>query len=239
METKNKIFQPKVIIGSITSFIVAAVGIIAVFFPSVFNLEKSTIKEKTMFLHTPQSAGELFKFLKDNLDEIVKINIIYCSGEDFGPTTAGSNSLSYVRETYFGKPKENVITEQDKAAAALYGKDYLKTLALGAYPFRIYGERFACGEGASLECRENGFIEMMQEPYYQIKLGKMSDDADYEWHANYLMADDEKINKTCEALKQGVGGLFGTFMVNNESGDGLAIFGLDPVSRKDLKLKKY
>lgn len=193
-----------------------------------------------MFLHTPESAGELFKFLKDNLDEIVKINILYCSGEDYKSGSFKRDGFEvFTRETFFGKPKENVITEQDKAAA-LYGKDYLKTLALGAYPFRIYGERFACGEGASLECRENGFIEMMQEPnYYQIKLGKMSDDADYEWHANYLMADDEEINKTCEALKQGVGGLFGTFMVNNESGDGLAIFGLDPVSRKDLKLKKY
>ncbi len=215
METKNKIFQPKVIIGSITSFIVAAVGIIAVFFPSVFNLEKSSIKEKTMFLHTPESADELFKFLKDNLDEIVKINIIHCSGENFG------SSETY-GETYFGKPKPNASD------------------VVTAYPFRIYSKRFACGDEAMYECRENGFIEMVQAPnHYEIRPGKMSDDAVYEWHANYLTADDEKINKTCKALEQGVAGLFGTFMVNNESSGGLIIFGLDPVSKKDLKLKKY
>ena len=243
METKNKIFQPKVIIGSITSFIVAAVGIIAVFFPSVFNLEKSTIKEKTMFLHAPESAGELFKFLKDNLDEIVKINILYCSGEDYKSGSFKRDGFEvFTRETFFGKPKENVITEQDKAAAALYGKDYLKTLALGAYPFYVSSEITWDGESAELEFRQNGFIEIRQSQSgygYMIKLGEMSKDADYEWYALDMIADDEKINKTCKALKQSVALLYGTFMVNNESGDGLAIFGLDPVSRKDLKLKKY
>ena len=39
MSEKKKIFQPKVIIGSILGFVSAAVGIVAVFFPSLLNLE--------------------------------------------------------------------------------------------------------------------------------------------------------------------------------------------------------
>ena len=43
-------FEKKVIIGSLSSFLVAAVGFIAVFFPSLFNLEKQNVKELRLFL---------------------------------------------------------------------------------------------------------------------------------------------------------------------------------------------
>lgn len=43
-------FEKKVIIGSLSSFLVAAVGFVAVFFPSLFNLEKQNVKELRLFL---------------------------------------------------------------------------------------------------------------------------------------------------------------------------------------------
>lgn len=43
------IFEKKVIIGSIAGFVASAVGVVAVFFPSVFNLEKKSITEKKSF----------------------------------------------------------------------------------------------------------------------------------------------------------------------------------------------
>lgn len=38
-------FEPKVIVGSITSFVIAAIGVVAVFFPDLFNLQKVKINE--------------------------------------------------------------------------------------------------------------------------------------------------------------------------------------------------
>lgn len=75
---KNKIFQPKVIIGSITSFVVAAVGIVAVFFPSLLNLEKKSIPEKEIFLHSKESLNELYKFLQKNEGKPVKLTLAHC-----------------------------------------------------------------------------------------------------------------------------------------------------------------
>ena len=64
MESKNKIFQPKVIIGSITSFFVAAVGIIAVFFPNLLNLEKSSMSEGQFLLSDDtKTHKKLWEFL--------------------------------------------------------------------------------------------------------------------------------------------------------------------------------
>lgn len=40
MQNDKKIFKPRIIIGSIISFIAAALGVVAVFFPDLFNLQK-------------------------------------------------------------------------------------------------------------------------------------------------------------------------------------------------------
>lgn len=75
---KNKIFQSKVIIGSITSFVVAAVGVVAVFFPSLLNLEKKSIPEKEIFLHSKENLDELYKFLQKNVGKPVKLTLAHC-----------------------------------------------------------------------------------------------------------------------------------------------------------------
>ena len=93
---QNKIFQPKVIIGSITSFIVAAVGIIAVFFPSVFNLEKSSMGEGQFLLSDDESTHKkLWEFLGENQGKVVQLEIAYCA--DF-------EKMSFMAVE---KPKEN------------------------------------------------------------------------------------------------------------------------------------
>lgn len=74
------IFEKKVIIGSIAGFVASAVGVVAVFFPSVFNLEKKSITEKKVFLHTLKSANEFSQWLEKQADNIVKLEISYCSG---------------------------------------------------------------------------------------------------------------------------------------------------------------
>ena len=45
-------FEKKVIVGSITSFIITAVGIVAVFFPDLLNLQKEKILSLKVDLDT-------------------------------------------------------------------------------------------------------------------------------------------------------------------------------------------
>lgn len=82
MSKENKVFQPKVIIGSITSFIVAAVGIIAVFFPSVFNLEKKSIPELQIHYESAADGIKLWKFLEKNVGKPVKLDISFSGWQE-------------------------------------------------------------------------------------------------------------------------------------------------------------
>lgn len=80
MNKQNKIFQPKVIIGSVMSFIIAVVGVIAVFFPSLFNLEKQGMSEGKFLLSDDTKVHkELWDFLDSNQGKVVQLEIAYCA----------------------------------------------------------------------------------------------------------------------------------------------------------------
>ena len=74
---KGKVFQAKVIIGSVSSFVIAIVGAIAIFFPSLFNMEVKSINEFASEVNTIDDAVKLKKFLEDNQGKTVKLNIKY------------------------------------------------------------------------------------------------------------------------------------------------------------------
>ncbi|BDB64561.1 hypothetical protein T36_1017 [Helicobacter cinaedi] len=140
MSKENKIFQPKVIIGSITSFVVAAVGIVAVFFPSLLNLEKKSIAEKAIFLRSQDSLKELEEFLLKNVNRPVHLTIGYCnvpSRTTVEDSKGNSKSLKWLEDAYnntnwsgvnrfssyyvdhFGdNPRKNEEEELDVVAAA-------------------------------------------------------------------------------------------------------------------------
>ena len=77
-------FEKKVIIGSLSSFLVAAVGFIAVFFPSLFNLEKQNVKELRLFLKDEKNFKALLDFLDKHKQKIVKLDITYCTSQNYG-----------------------------------------------------------------------------------------------------------------------------------------------------------
>lgn len=52
-------FEKKVIIGSLFSFLATAVGIIAVFFPDLLNLQKEKIEKLTLDIFTAQDAKKI------------------------------------------------------------------------------------------------------------------------------------------------------------------------------------
>lgn len=72
-----RIFQSRIIIGSVVGFIATAIGVIAVFFPSLFNLETKKIAEYQHDLNTDQDAINFINFLKEHQDSIVHLDLTY------------------------------------------------------------------------------------------------------------------------------------------------------------------
>ena len=80
MNKQSKIFQPKVIIGSVMSFVIAAVGVVAVFFPSLLNLEKNTMSKGQFLLSDDtKTQKELWEFLETNQGKVIQLEIAYCA----------------------------------------------------------------------------------------------------------------------------------------------------------------
>lgn len=76
-KSRSGIFQKKIIIGSIVGFIASAIGIVGVFFPSLLNIEKKKIQELSVIINEQKDANNLYKFLKDNENKIVQLDIKY------------------------------------------------------------------------------------------------------------------------------------------------------------------
>lgn len=74
-------FQPKIIIGSVVGFMATAIGVIAVFFPSLFNLEQKKIIEYTSTINDENGYIKFLDFIKDNQNKIVSIDITYYEKE--------------------------------------------------------------------------------------------------------------------------------------------------------------
>ena len=212
-------FEKKVIIGSVAGFVASAVGVIAVFFPSVFNLEKKSIAENKVFLHTLKSANEFVEWLKKQENSIVKLEIYYCASEpeyyddyminEFGEKV-NENHPFKIQSTYYEDVESGIIT-------------------------RISG-------GFSVptdELKEYG-IESL------IHIHSNDADAEYEWYTNVLPPSKE-IEKTCDVQYYGTELLKGTFYVNKGSlsanyvrqgGEAFEIH-IDPMSKKALQLRNY
>lgn len=73
----GRFFVKKIFIGSIVSFVVGAIGVTAIFFPSLFNLEKKKIQEFSITIKSQKDANELYNFLKTNKNKIVSLDIKY------------------------------------------------------------------------------------------------------------------------------------------------------------------
>ena len=73
----GRFFVKKIFIGSIVSFVVGVIGVFAIFFPSLFNLEKKKIQEFSITIKSQKDANELYNFLKTNNNKIVSLDIKY------------------------------------------------------------------------------------------------------------------------------------------------------------------
>lgn len=76
-------FQPKIILGSVIGFVATAIGVIAVFFPSLFNLEQKKIANYSYTLNSLSDANKFIDFLKDHQNGIVHFNLTYIENERY------------------------------------------------------------------------------------------------------------------------------------------------------------
>lgn len=85
------IFQKKIIIGSIMSFIATAIGVIAVFFPDLLNLQKEKIDKLTLTINSVDDFNKFSQFLDKKVDDgkIFELDVTLCFAEN------GSNPDNY------------------------------------------------------------------------------------------------------------------------------------------------
>lgn len=77
------IFQKKIIIGSIMSFVATAVGVIAVFFPDLFNMQKKKMETLSLEIRNSKDFEVLDNFLQERMKDkkIFSLNVDLCDGE--------------------------------------------------------------------------------------------------------------------------------------------------------------
>lgn len=70
-------FEKKVIVGSITSFIITVIGIAAVFFHDLLNLQKEKILSLTVDLDTQKDIEKFENFLNTRMkdEKIFKLDV--------------------------------------------------------------------------------------------------------------------------------------------------------------------
>lgn len=104
------IFQKKIIIGSIMSFVATAVGVIAVFFPDLFNMQKKKMETLSLEIRNSKDFEVLDNFLQERMKDkkIFSLNVDLCDGEKL--------AQDYLYLYYGG--------EQDAAETISNGSDY-------------------------------------------------------------------------------------------------------------------
>lgn len=78
MQNEKKVFQPKIIIGSIVSFIAAALGVVAVFFPDLLNLQKKKLNEAEFILQSEADYNKTWEFVSQHQGQAIKLSIGFC-----------------------------------------------------------------------------------------------------------------------------------------------------------------
>lgn len=212
-------FEKKVIIGSLSSFLVATVGFIAIFFPSLFNLEKQNVKEFNVFLKDEKNFNGLLNFLDKNKHKVVKLDITYCTSQNYPDSLPGYDS---------SKPYE--ISEE-----------YDGELELSYNGFNYYGndERYMIDTGALIAWSHGDSAQVIG--FDSSNMGQK-----YEWYARRTEYGDEKEFpkevKECGKTQDEYffGYIMGTFFVRTaERGYASKGYQLEAVDKREFELKNY
>ncbi len=76
---KKSIF---IFLGSIISFVVTSISLIAIFFPDLFNLSKNKIPEISLSIESYKDIESFRKFVDLHIEKIAKLNLKLCDSDD-------------------------------------------------------------------------------------------------------------------------------------------------------------
>lgn len=255
---KKTIFVKKIFIGSITSFIVATIGIIAIFFPSLFNLEKKSVVEYTVNIKTVDDAKAYYNFLKENSGKVVRLKLNYVEAAEIKFPVWNKNGYLNREEIVDGEGSG----QSGKEGFCYYGKN----------DFLAVSSDFFAGGYDKARVRENGGFSFNLYDEKKVFIVNIPYKKDFVWNKN----EDESLHKFFgvdfnyyDPLVETLEGLFiikSPVQIQNYKGriyygllskiadkdtefelfdpDGnvmapFEVFELEPITEKDMSLKDY
>lgn len=133
MELSVKIFEKKIYIGSIVGIIATIIGVIAVFFPSLFNMEKEKFITYQSIIEDKSSANKFETFLKDRIEDkkLFKLNISICQQSNI--TSAERTDSLEVVELLKSNYQLSLFDYQE-GYPIMIGSEYLSQYSTGYLP---------------------------------------------------------------------------------------------------------
>lgn len=217
------VFEKKVIIGSIMSFIATTVGIIAVFFPDLLNLQKEKIASFTTSVTNKQEAQKFVGFLDDMVKEkrIFKLDIMICFPNSKGSYSVIDNFLMYEESAMIDMNKNDRVSNFVLKAITPFDSitpDELKEI-YSSIPTEGY----------------SGYI-LGSKNYYFDNVN----DADVEWVSHWRRSEVLGKNIDCDFNKDEGLYISGYFLLTRSGNFKAATENrFESISAQQLKLKDY
>ncbi|MCZ6155611.1 hypothetical protein O6B72_02100 [Campylobacter ureolyticus] len=122
-------FEKKVIIGSITSFIITAVGIVAVFFPDLLNLQKEKFERYEGAITNKKDALEFANFLDKIIkkEKIAYLDVAICLPMENNPVTKQEDFVYWVDDFFHPEGADWGDEPGPFVLSMKYNKDRLST----------------------------------------------------------------------------------------------------------------
>ena len=140
MSEKKKIFQPKIIIGSILGFVSAAVGTVAVFFPSLLNLELERMPKYDSGEYSSMAVGDDYRHFIKFLGDRIKDEKLFEVGLHLPLGGKGQSPIMIMETTEELFKKGIAFSEDDKYVCIIATGDKEVAAEIGADPENV--ERF-------------------------------------------------------------------------------------------------
>lgn len=128
-----KIFEKKIYIGSIVGVIATAIGVIAVFFPSVFNMEKEKFIAYQSIIKDKSGANKFEEFLKNRIEDkkLFKLDVSICQQSN-DISTERTNSLEVVE--LLKSNYQLSLFDYQEGYPIMIGSGYLSEYSTGYLP---------------------------------------------------------------------------------------------------------
>ena len=205
---------PKYKVTVICSAAATAIGVIAVFFPDLFNMNKSSIHSFEITLSDRNSAQELEKFLDGNINKIVELTVRYKQNLVYGMVPWAR----YTKDSYYGDrydpakegswwwesadPAHDVTFSHFGENDNFYVKSFLYDQNWFEVEYRDFGGIGYCDAGSK-------YAYQLRVPYVR------NDELVFEWHR------DREKSRDYVAVPSPYWVLKGTFVVSVKNGQKL------------------